>query len=209
MTATAKAPEGFIFDLPGGKLCLDFANTVSGTRAAPVERLSEYGDLISWSLQVGIIDHAQANQLRARAHDHPKNAASALQRARELREAIFRVFAAAVHGADADNADLDLLNQHLSRSFSHLRLEKQTNGLALSWADTEALDYVLWPVAKSAADILTSSELERVHMCGANESCDWLFFDETRNRSRRWCSMKDCGNRAKARRHYERLKQSR
>lgn len=68
---------------------------------------------------------------------------------------------------------------------------------------------MLWPVVASAAELLVSVEqLPLLRICGLHESgeCGWLFLDETRNHTRRWCSMKDCGNRAKARRHYHRVR---
>ena len=68
-----------------------------------------------------------------------------------------------------------------------------------------ALDSMLWPVARSAADLLTSGELQAVRQC-AGRACGWLFLDTSRNRTRRWCDMSVCGNRAKARRHHERLR---
>ncbi|MBI4413448.1 MAG: CGNR zinc finger domain-containing protein, partial [candidate division NC10 bacterium] len=71
--------------------------------------------------------------------------------------------------------------------------------------DGQRLDRMLWAVTRSAADLLTSGELAAVRECEA-ETCAWLFMDRSRNRSRRWCDMKACGNRAKARRHYERKK---
>ena len=63
------------------------------------------------------------------------------------------------------------------------------------------MDLFLDPIIKSAADLLVSPELKRVKQC-ADDACGWLFMDKSRNNSRRWCSMKDCGNRAKAHRHY-------
>jgi predicted RNA-binding Zn ribbon-like protein len=62
-------------------------------------------------------------------------------------------------------------------------------------------------VALSAADLLTSPAREHVHGCGNTETCTWVFIDESKNHSRRWCSMKDCGNRVKARRHYQKRTQ--
>jgi predicted RNA-binding Zn ribbon-like protein len=77
-------------------------------------------------------------------------------------------------------------------------------GFAWDWAGAEdALDQMLWPVVHDAAGLLTSEELDRVGQCD-DDRCGWLFLDTSRNRSRRWCSMEDCGNRAKARRYYER-----
>jgi predicted RNA-binding Zn ribbon-like protein len=64
---------------------------------------------------------------------------------------------------------------------------------------------MLAPIVKSAADLLLSDMLDRVKQC-EGDPCGWLFLDTSRNRSRRWCSMEDCGNRAKARRFYQRKK---
>ena len=82
---------------------------------------------------------------------------------------------------------------------------------ALNWTYTfeeRKLDQMLWPIIRSAAELLTSDKLDRVCEC-PGENCGWLFIDMSRNRSRRWCDMKDCGNRAKARRHYRKTKASR
>ena len=65
---------------------------------------------------------------------------------------------------------------------------------------------MLWPVVQSAVDLMTSPELDRVGQCADDRGCGWLFVDTTKNRSRRWCDMRDCGNRAKARRHYAKKK---
>jgi predicted RNA-binding Zn ribbon-like protein len=83
------------------------------------------------------------------------------------------------------------------------------NRLQLGWADEDLLDSVLWPVVQATVELLTSPDAERVRICEAvlAKECDWLFLDLSRNHSRRWCSMKDCGNRAKARRHYQRKRQ--
>ena len=74
---------------------------------------------------------------------------------------------------------------------------------AWDWTPENALDRVLWPVVRDAAELLSGEDLDRVGRC-ADANCGWLFLDTSRNHSRRWCSMKDCGNRAKARRHYQR-----
>jgi predicted RNA-binding Zn ribbon-like protein len=71
--------------------------------------------------------------------------------------------------------------------------------------DEDELDRMLWPVARSAADTLTSGDLKRVRRC-ARQGCDWLFVDTSKNRSRRWCSMSMCGSRVKAGRYYRRVK---
>ena len=68
------------------------------------------------------------------------------------------------------------------------------------------LDQVLWSVLRSTTDLLTSKDLQRVGVCADDRGCGWLFYDTSRNRTRQWCSMRGCGNRAKAKRHYEKVK---
>ena len=75
-----------------------------------------------------------------------------------------------------------------------------------SWAgDCSCPERPLWQIAHAAADLLASDRLNRVRLCGSG-TCEWVFLDESRNRSRRWCDMSTCGNREKARRHYEKVK---
>jgi predicted RNA-binding Zn ribbon-like protein len=192
----------------GGRLSLDFTNTVSGKRlVAPVERLNAYADLVSWGRQVGALDSAQARRLLAEAERDPGAAARALAEAITFREALFRAFRAVAENGAPAAEDLDSLNRVLSRARVRERLVCRGGRCALGWpADDASLDRMLWPVACSAVEVLTSAEVSRVRICEATttDGCGWLFLDETRNRSRRWCSMKDCGNRAKARRHYRR-----
>lgn len=85
----------------------------------------------------------------------------------------------------------------------HLGLVASPAGYRWAWHDADSLESVLWPIIGSAADLLTSPELEKVKLCAADD-CGWLFIDGSRNRSRRWCDMSDCGNRAKARRYRRR-----
>ncbi len=210
--ATQQPATGWIFDLSGGRLCLDFANTVGGKRGtSPKERLNSYAELVSWSQQVGVASEARARHLLAEGERHPKLARTVLEHAKELREAIYRIYLAVVRRERPENGDLELLNRELSKALAKQQLVREKNEWVLGWADANAMDSMLWPVAKSAAELLTSEEAGRIRVCEGilAEECDWLFIDETRNGSRRWCSMSDCGNRAKARRHYQRQKKGR
>jgi predicted RNA-binding Zn ribbon-like protein len=210
----AIGPDGsYAFEFVAGRVCLDFANTVGGMRpTAPREHLLAYEDLVRWSREAGIVSDAQARRLRAAAARDPEAADRALRRARDLREAIYRAFEAASRGRPASDDDVAVLNRELCRAASCRRLVRQGKGFAIAWPDDDALDGVLRPVATSAAELLASpDDLARVHLCGASEfdDCSWLFVDETRAGTRRWCSMKDCGNRAKQRRHYHRTRAER
>lgn len=201
---TANAPE-YVFDFTGGRLCLDFANSVSDRPSGrPSEHLKAYGDLVSWGRQAGVLTEEEVRRLSKEAARRPTDAAAALSRAVVLRETLYRIFAALVAGEAPAAGDLGTLNSAVAEALSHLRVVPKDGGFDWGWAGTEAdLDRILWPVLRSAAELLTSSERDAVKTC-ASESCLWLFVDTSRNRSRRWCEMKTCGNRAKARRHYRR-----
>jgi predicted RNA-binding Zn ribbon-like protein len=207
------AAGAFTFDLSGGRLCLDFVNTVGGMRGVkPNEHLAGYTDVVEFALQAGAIAEDRARKLVAEARRRPADAARTFRAAVELREALYRVFLARATEAEPAAEDLARLDAALRDSFVHRRLvrARADQGYTWDWDDGVALDAPLWPVVASAAELLTSAaELERVRVCGLYESseCSWLFVDETRAHTRRWCSMKDCGNRAKARRHWAKTKE--
>lgn len=202
MRETHNPLEGL--SLVGGRLCLDFANTV-GARGAEArnDRLKEYVDLPWWGLRAGILTDAEASRLRRAAEERPEEAAEVHRRGVELREAIYRIFSAADGEGSVEAGDLEVLTTEWRRAAARTRIVPGGEGFAWGWEAGDELDRVLWPVARSAAELLTSPELARVGEC-AGEGCGWLYLDTSKNRSRRWCDMKDCGNRAKVRRHYQR-----
>ncbi len=191
--------------LLGGALCLDFANTANWHKSdQPVELLKSYEDLIEWSTHADVLSQRDAEALRDEAERHPGKAESVRKRAVELREAIYRIFAAIAEDVRPDVDDLELLNSSLGPAMAHARIVAAQDGYTWDWASEQVvLDRMLWPVARSAAELLSSAQLSRARQC-ADEKCGWLFLDMSRNRSRRWCSMEDCGNRNKARSYYHR-----
>jgi len=200
------------YEFSGGRLCIDFVNTVSGDRqAGPTERMGSYADLLAWARQAGVLDAARARRLAAAARRRPERAEEAHARALSLRETLFRVFLAASEGGVPAEPDVEALSAEVVHGLSHRRLVRRAGGFALEWDDPpEALDAPLWRVALSASELLVAgADLERVRLCGLHETkeCSWVFLDATRAHTRRWCSMKDCGNKAKARRHYERSRE--
>jgi predicted RNA-binding Zn ribbon-like protein len=192
-------------DLVGGAVCLDFTNTGSRRRhGAFRERLQDYEDLVVWARRVGLLEQPEAAALQAEAARQPAEAERVLARARTLREAIYGVFSARAHGTEPRREDVDELNSALADAGHRRRVKRVANGWVWSWdRGEEALEWPLWPVAQSAAELLTEADPERIKECGS-DNCNWLFYDVSKNRSRRWCEMKDCGNRAKQRRHRSR-----
>ncbi len=212
MATTDARPSlpSFTFDLSGGDLAFDFANTVGGHRALdPHEHLHDYPDLLAWSLQAGILSAEQAQALLEKALQRPAAALAAFDRALALREAIYRVGSAIAQRAQPDAADLETLSAEVRWAYSKARLVPADDGFSWAWAgDESALDRVLWDVARAAADLFTRGDLRTFREC-AQTDCSWLFLDSSRNQRRQWCDMRTCGNRAKARRHYLRRKASR
>ncbi|MCU1298061.1 MAG: hypothetical protein JWO91_2339 [Acidobacteriaceae bacterium] len=193
------------FEISGGNLALDFANTVSRRRSDQVEELlCSYPDLIRWARQAGILSSAEANRISRRAEDHPELAAKVLQHAIEFREAVFRIFSAiAAHRTPLDS-DLQILTVAFKNLSRKAELAWTSNGPDWRWTDQgDSLEKILWVVVRSSLDLLMSSEKERVRECEA-ETCGWLFMDHSKNQSRRWCDMKVCGNREKAKRFHRR-----
>jgi predicted RNA-binding Zn ribbon-like protein len=204
-------------NLVGGRLCLDFVNTVGGwnpdpssNKSAPfaavarADKLDDYFDLLAWSLHSGLLGENEAQSLAREAGRREKEAAATLKRAIALRGAIYRICAAIIHGARPRVADLDLLNKELNLAHGRVRLSASEGNLVWEWTDTKnALDRMLWLVADSAAEMLTTDDLTRLREC-PGEDCGWLFLDISKNSRRQWCDMQTCGNLAKVRRFRQR-----
>lgn len=201
-----------LFDLTlTGQLALDFANTVDWrTSDHPKELLNSYADLVRWAQYTGVFSEGEARRILREAAQRPEEASAALEGALGLRETLYRIFSAGAASRPAAKADLDLLNSRLRDALSNLRVAPSPEGFAWEWAgEGGRLDRMLWPVVRAAAEMLVDGEaMAQLREC-ANGECGWLFVDTSRNRSRRWCSMGVCGNRAKARRHYEQVRANR
>lgn len=199
---------------PGPKpdaLCLDFANTMDWHASVqPEESLNRFEDLLQWAEEHDVLDPSAAEGMRQKAKRSPAEAEKALADGIELREAIYRIFSSHAAGESPEIQDLEILNRYLREAMSQLTLRPGGQGYTWRWPDAAAsFNRLVWPVARSAAELLTSEWLERVGQCADERGCGWLFLDESRNHKRRWCDMRGCGNRAKARRHYQRSQAAR
>ncbi len=194
--------------LETGWLCLDFANTADWHASEhPTDRLTSYGDLVRWSSHAGLITDADVRSLLHEADRRPGESRRAFDRAIALREALYRIFSAGSHGRLPAKEDLATVNSAVADAMARSQIVPKETGFEWDWTGNgHHLQRMLWPIARSAGELLTSEEFRRVGECADDRGCGWLFVDRSRNRSRRWCSMKDCGNRAKVRRHYHRQK---
>jgi predicted RNA-binding Zn ribbon-like protein len=201
-------------NLIGGRLCLDFINTVDGRKSDLPRReshsvntqllgdkLGEYSDLVEWSRHSGTVTAREAERLIQVSKRNAREAKDVFDRAIALREALYRICKAIMTGRRPQTVDLETVNDELLRARAHERLTHGANGFTWEWDGSEAaLDRMLWSIAHSAAELLTTADLSRLREC-CGEECGWVFEDTSRNRSRQWCDMRDCGNLAKVRRY--------
>jgi predicted RNA-binding Zn ribbon-like protein len=191
-----------IFELLGN-VCLDFINTLDDRPSdKPKELLKTYYDLARFGEDTGILTPEQLDYFFERVHRIPDEAEEALRRAISLREAMYAVFSAVMNQQTVPPAAMDTVNACIRDAALHSRLVPREGRMDWSFEDLgSAFDAMLWPIARAAADLLASSDLAQVRAC-SSPTCQWLFLDTSKNHRRRWCSMKQCGNRAKVRRFY-------
>jgi predicted RNA-binding Zn ribbon-like protein len=195
------------FKYVGGDPSIDLVNTVDWTTRGLVdERLTDYERLTRWAEGAGVLVPRLASQLRALALEQPRVAERVHREARDLRWQLRQLFTAVERGERIDRiTELQPFNEALRATLPRLELAAQVRSAdgrapALwAWRDaSERLDSLLWPVVRSAADLLVSDEARRIRECGG-EDCGWMYVDRSRNGLRRWCQMETCGNREKQR----------
>ena len=203
-------------NLIGGRLCLDFVNSMGARRTGPAgemvirdEKLNDYLDLVAWARHAGALTEAEAKALTKEALKHPSDAARVLRISLRLREALYSVLKQIVTGRSTDRHDLAVLNEELQVAQGSRQITATSNGFEWTWNTSRpSLDKILWLVSDSAAELLTTGDLSRLRQCGGDD-CGWIFEDGTRNRSRHWCDMRDCGNRDRVRRFRSRQRTKR
>jgi predicted RNA-binding Zn ribbon-like protein len=184
------------FQFVGGNLALDFVNTVSNRLAPDSERdsLRTPRDLAVWEAAAGLAERGLFRRV------------SSLRDGLTLREALYRIFRSHLVHRSPKAGDMEVLNRFVSRARAHWRVERKSGGYKWSWTEEgPRISPALARVAEAATALLVSEEMAFLRQC-ADEACGWLFLDNSQGRRRKWCSMRDCGNRAKARRHHQRIR---
>jgi predicted RNA-binding Zn ribbon-like protein len=198
-----KEPQPYAFGRIAGALCLDFTNTASWVAdRRTTEHLNDFGDLVRWCTESAILPPATAAMLSGEAEQYSARGAAVLAEAKEIRETLYRIFIALSCGKTPAGRDLRLLNETLARAPLRFEVRREEKGFSCERkAGGAEFAQLLGPVVWSAAELLTSGQFEQVKCC-AGDTCGWLFLDNTKNHSRRWCDMGDCGSRAKSKRYY-------
>jgi predicted RNA-binding Zn ribbon-like protein len=196
------------FQIIAGDISLDFINTLDN-RPDPARRqelLNSYQDLADWAVQAGAISACQRSALLRMAEDRTREARAVLRNAVHLRECLCRLVMDLLDEHRPKEADLRTFSRYLGEALSCLQLRSIPEGYRLEWSDEQLrLQSILWSVASSASGLLTSGDAQLIRRCDS-ETCRWLFLDRSKNHTRRWCDMKVCGNRAKARNFYRHRK---
>jgi predicted RNA-binding Zn ribbon-like protein len=193
----------------GGQLSLDFVNSVDGrvelngnNYKIRKDKINNYEDLIDWAKTIGIIEKTTAQNLAAQKG---KIANRVFERAIKLRESLYRIFISIVENREPPKEDIEVLNNECSAAREQQKLVYSSRKFSWNYALPEEPDNMIWQVALSGAELLLSDQLKRVKQC-PGDNCGWLFLDASKNGSRQWCDMKDCGNVAKVRRYREKRK---
>jgi len=193
------------FDLLAGSLCLDFANTLDKRQSAtPEDKLDGYEALVAFGQQTGTFSHSEAHKLQREGVRQKENAARILHEAAELRELVFRILTAVAARREVAEPDAAALNAALQKVNAGSFIAPGKTQLAWRWTEKDVCaERLLAAVVRSAAEVLTSDDIERVKRC-ASAKCSWLFMDRSRSHNRRWCEMRTCGSQHKANAYYHR-----
>ena len=194
-------------DFVGGALCIDFANTYSIEDDGTVfDVFKTFPQFIKWAELAQIITVNEAEKFFLRSQEEPAAISQLLVEIKTLRQILHSIFFAIADGVNPPQEAVAELNSKIAMVYSKLQLEPRERRYDWTWADwSEELAAPIWPIVRSAAELLNSTELIRTRQC-SNETCSWLFVDKSKNHSRRWCDMEVCGNRAKAKKHYRKTR---
>jgi predicted RNA-binding Zn ribbon-like protein len=186
----------------GGNLALDFVNTRGGPRHGPAdsEWLSSYEDFAAWSSRAGLADPSAPLGGTA-----PRAALlAAFARVQAYRDDMYEIFLALADGSAPPEAALRRLQLAYVEALAHGQLASGTGGgtggCAWRWDPGSGPLAPLWSVVAAAVELLTHGPADRIRSCHA---CRFMFIDQSKNSSRRWCSMDDCGKAAKIARYLQ------
>ena len=183
----------------GNNLSLDFVNTVGNISSEnPTEKLNSFPDLIEWSKQGKLISNDEAIIMFAETEKNILESAKIFQRVLRFRKCVYDIFKSIINREEISSKDLKVFNSELSRAMSKAEIFYHEGEVIWDWKNN-SLERILFLITRIAAQLLTSSDLEKLKCC-SGENCGWLYYDISKNNRRQWCDMRDCGNLAKAKR---------
>lgn len=193
------------WNMPAGNVALSFANTMDWHASEqPIELLTSYKEFTAWARDYAVISQAQKDELDAQAENDLDKSRKQLTDVQKIRDVLFRIFEAEAHERDVDLKDLDYLMHKYTQAMDHAKISNDGIRYAITWPkDATDLEHPIWEIVRGSIELLLSENRIHVGQCADDRGCGFLFLDTSKNHSRRWCSMENCGNRAKAQRHYQ------
>ncbi len=189
----------------GNYLCLDFLNTEIVERGKSVDLLTKFTDLADWLFEAEVVDAEMKEEITGKWRESAGS--GGLAQPRKFRAVLHHIVENIVHGKPVERSGTEAINRILHKQNEYLYLHTENGKHSLkSQLLFEQPVHLLTPIAKSAANLLAHADFSLIKKC-ANPVCPLYYYDISKNRKRRWCSMKTCGNRLKAAAHYERKKQ--
>jgi predicted RNA-binding Zn ribbon-like protein len=203
MPATTVTSDGIL--LIGGRLCLDFCNTVIPNPQPPYDTLAKDGfpALLRWCCDTHILEASQAIYFDYLHQTQPELAESLFQQAQCLRHTLTQLFTAVAQQRPIPNDVLDTLQRWLLEAHEQQQIVLEDKKAQRIWRDSQHPALMLHHIVLSAENLLFSDDIRHIKQC---PGCGWLFFDGSKNHRRMWCNMRACGNRAKNRRFHQRRK---
>ena len=192
--------------VPRRDLGIDFANTVAYRGSKPDDSLHNLAGLFTWLRTAKALPEPVIATLPRLIASARIDETRLFSEAINLRETGYGLLNAVAEQAAMPSGNLQRLNHVLAEAPARISLGHSDNLLGWRIEIQPTAAGILAPVLWSTADLLAGPDSARLRAC-ANPQCLWLFLDDSKNGTRRWCSMQACGNRAKAHRHYQRRKE--
>ncbi|MFY0255642.1 CGNR zinc finger domain-containing protein [Chitinophaga sp. 30R24] len=187
--------------LEGSILCLDFINTVENRKkAAPYDYLNSFKDLLKWYAHTGALSPKIIHTLERLAKDYPQKATIVFDKCKQLRELLHSILSRLVAKKSPLPEDLLLFNRFISEAYASIEISFPA-GQGLLQFNAPVLEQVYWWLIKSAVELFISPMVTGVKEC---PGCGWLFLDKSKNGSRKWCSMRTCGDVSKVKAYMQR-----
>lgn len=196
---------GHTFQLVGGHPATDFINTLDWRfrESGAEELLKRFTDLVRFMMQSKLISPVQGRRLVNTVDD--RSAERTLKTARMLRESLADFFYARLDGRQPSSHCISRLQEYFQDARAHQKLVWKKGRVEWTWNEEDKANLPVHMLSSRASDLIMSTHLADIRAC-CNPECQWIFVDVSKNHTRRWCSMKICGNRMKARRFYAQKK---
>ena len=203
-SAHKPATSDHVHDVVPLETAFEYLNTIELENGALVERLTSLDTAVGWLVDAGVApDGTAITRLARSAADRD----ALLRRLIAARTALRDVAHAVAHEETPTRQAIDEVNRTLA-SRERLEIVAAADGVRLGHSHVgDAVDDLLARIAEPIVREIGNGHDDRIRIC-ANDTCRWIFYDESRAGRRRWCDMATCGNRAKAKRHRDRQKEA-